>query len=193
VWLPSVTAQHSYIGQGLCNNRNFGVFSLGGISLTGVIPAAQARVVALLPDGANYALAGADAAARAETFTDIFRNTANQQTIGNAAFRGIGRLVGAGANAAADANAPVTITITQPTLAGGWRGDIANLGLYKRQQSQSFDPTVNNYRGFLTDTGGEGCRQELLCRRWRKRPRLENSGQDPPQRHVRLLRQITTN
>jgi hypothetical protein len=140
-------------GLGITNNRNCGVFSLGVRAVTGTIPAADARVVALQNDGADFALAGADDAARAASLVAVFRNEgagANTQTIGNVAFRGIGRLVGAGANAANDADVPITINLTNQTLATGWVGDRSNLGFYRRQQNCSFDHAVEGYtRGIL--------------------------------------------
>jgi hypothetical protein len=122
-------------GEGLANNRNLGVFSLGPFTVTGAIPAADIQVTGRLATGAVPVYADGNALA--------------------AAFVAGGRIgrVGPTAAAAADAPVPVTITTTQTTLAAGWVGDQANLGFYKRQQSASFQPTTANYTQGLLSSG----------------------------------------
>lgn len=121
-------------GLGITNNRDCGVFSLGfPSSINGVIPASSAEVVATQDDGTAFdnAVLGADGNAL-HTYFKVNRNR-------------IGRLAGAGGANVADADVSLTINTTNQSLAGGWTGDRANLGFYKRQQNIAFEYDKDYY------------------------------------------------
>lgn len=121
-------------GQGICNNRNYGVLSLA--TNAGVITSPLALPI---------------------TFTSSVNNTTgapiNFQVINGGNVVRFTNVDGAGTNAnlSATTNANINVSFTTQTLSGGFVLDRSNLGLYKRQQSTSYTSQAQFTQGLLTN------------------------------------------